>query len=119
MEGNGLTGRDRLVAIANDGRPGAGARRRPRETSRHLARHGWLTALSRLPLKLAVERVRASEGKRSQGGCMRSVSDLGVRRSGVAVAILLQALAGCSDPNGPNTGAIEVTVTTAGAERHP
>jgi len=50
---------------------------------------------------------------------MRSVSDLGVRRSGVAVAILLQALTGCSDTNGPNTGAIEVTVTTAGAERHP
>ena len=50
---------------------------------------------------------------------MRSVSDLGVRLSGVAVGILLQALAGCSDPNSPSTGAIEVTVTTVGAERHP
>src|SRR5437867_6468544 len=38
---------------------------------------------------------------------MRSVSDLGVRRSGVVMSILLQALAGCSDSTGPSTGAIE------------
>src|SRR5436190_799762 len=38
---------------------------------------------------------------------MRSVNDLGVRWSGVVMGILLQALAGCSDPTEPSTRAIE------------
>ena len=44
---------------------------------------------------------------------MRSVNDLGVRRGGVALGILLQALAGCSDPTGASTGVIK-TVSVVG-----
>ena len=38
---------------------------------------------------------------------MRSVTDLSVRWSGVVMGILLQALAGCSDPTGTSTGVIK------------
>src|SRR6266436_2753100 len=111
MEGNTLTESDRLIAIANGGRPGAGARRRPggNQPSPGPSRlaHGAVTPTVQTGW-VACEPVKES---RFQGGCMRSVSDLGVRRSGVVMGILLQALAGCSDPNGLGTGAIDVTVT--------